>query len=354
MRKAEVAIIGFSGCGKTTAFNALTGQRLPVGEFVGQPRVERGVFMLPDERLVALARLEASPKAVPFHSGVLDVTGLIGAEGQKAAVSDELLNSVRNADVMLLVVRAFETPGHPGGAAGPLAELASLSDELRLRDLALLDGRARRIEAQLKKPLPNRDELAAELELCRRLSRLIERAEKIDAGALSDEEQRTLRGFQLFSLKPRVVLVNTASDTEHPLNCQDMRKVVFPVALEAELAGLEAADAAAMRAELGIRQPFAAVFAAALKDALAMVSFYTSNEKEARAWALKAGACALEAADVIHSDLAKGFIRVEVAAVDDIVRVGGLKEARKAGIFREHGRDYIVDDGDYLFVRFSK
>lgn len=354
MHKVEAALVGFPGSGKTVVFNGLTSQSRPVGEYLNQPHIEHGVFMLPDKRLEALARTEASPKVVPFHVEVLDVTGLIDQEGTHAAVSDELLNTARNADVVVLVVRAFEAPDHPGGPAAPEKELRTLLDELRFRDVALLEGRVERITAQVKKPIPNRDELEAEKDLCQRLLSKIENGDAIVISDLSEAERGILRGFQLFSLKPRVALINTSDETAHALDTGDCVKAVFPAALESELADLSPEEAAEMRKELGLTSSLGQELAGALRTSLEMIHFYTSNDKEARAWALKAGATALDAADVIHSDMARGFIRAEVGQVDEIVKAGGLKEARKANLLQQQGRDYTVRDGDYLFIRFSK
>ena len=354
MHKVEAALVGFPGSGKTVVFNGLTGQSLPVGKYLNLPHIEHGVFMLPDERLDALAKVEASPKVVPFHADVLDVTGLIDQEGSHAAVSDEVLNTIRNADVMVLVVRAFETPDHPGGPAVPEKELRTLVDELRFRDVALLEGRIERITAQVKKPIPNRDELEAEKDLCRNLLSKIESEDSINTSEYTEADQRILRGFQLFSLKPRVALINTSDETTHDLDTGDCEKAVFPAALEGELADLLPEEADDMRKELGLDSSLARELAKALRASLRMIHFYTSNEKEARTWALKAGSTALDAADVIHSDMAKGFIRAEVGQVDEIVQLGGLKEARKANILHQQGRDHEIRDGDYLLIRFSK
>ncbi|MBN1808163.1 MAG: redox-regulated ATPase YchF [Planctomycetes bacterium] len=355
MHRLEIALTGFPGSGKTTLWNALTGSSRPTGDYMGRPHVEKGVFLVPDGRLGEFGTAIKSKKTVPFHADVYDVTGLISMEGGRAAVSDELLSTVRHADLLVLVLRAFSSGGHPGGAPRPADELAALLEELHFRDINLLDNRVSRIEETVAKPVPNRDELKAESVLCRRLLQELESGGRPRPESLTGAERGMLKGYRLFSLMPLLVFVNTGSEAGiGALDTGGLSAVGYPAAMESELAGFGGEEEAAMRSELGLQADMAHVFAEGMKEALDLVYFYTGSEKEANAWALYNGDNALEAAGTIHSDIAQGFIRAEVTPVDAIIRHGGYSGAKKANATREEGREYVMLDGDVITVRFSR
>jgi hypothetical protein len=355
MHRLEIALIGFPGSGKTTLWNLLTGNTHPTGDYMGRGHVEMGVFMLPDDRLDRFCAVLSSKKKVPFHADVHDVAGLISMEGGRASVSDELLSTVRNADVIVLVLRAFASPGHPGGEHNPKKELDSLIDELHFRDINLLDSRIHKLEDTVKKAVPNRDELYEELELCRNLLPIVESGKRPDITSFNDAQRKKLNGYRLSSLANILVFLNTSAETTPgSFSAGDLPVAAYPAALEAELAGFEGADEAAMRKDLGLETSLAKVFTLGLRQALGLIFFYTGSEKECNAWALRNGDNALEAASTIHSDIAKGFIRAEVTPVDAIIQHGGAQAAKKANAMHEEGKGYVVKDGDYFNVRFSK
>jgi len=355
MHRLEIALIGFPGSGKTTLWNLLTGNSRPTGDYMGRGHVEMGVFMLPDDRLGRLATTLSSKRQVPFHADIYDITGLISIEGGRAAVSDELLSTVRNADVIVFVLRAFKSPGHPGGEPNPKKELDSLVDELHFRDVNLLDTRIHKIEDTVKKAVPNRDELYEELDLCKKLQPIVESGKRPDPASFNDTQRKKLGGYRLSSLAKILVFLNTSAETSPgSFSARDLPVVAYPAALEAELAGFEGADEAAMRKDLGLEVPLAKVVSAGLRQALDLIFFFTGSEKESNVWALRNGDTALDAADTIHSDIAKGFIRAEVTPVDAIIKHGGTQAAKKANTMREEGKGYIVKDGDYFNIRFSK
>ncbi len=351
----KLGIVGFPGSGKTTLFDLLTGAG------AGTRRLARGalhvgVARVPDERVTRLAAL-FSPQRVVFAT--VDVVDLAGFEpGQRGGLE---VGELRNADALLHVVRGFESPAQ---AAPPDAAraAASLEEELVLADLEVLERRLEKLEKGLKRKATDAEQ--REQALLARLRGPLADGVPLRAQPVSADEERLLRGFQFLSLKPILHCLNLA-EADVPRRearlgalaevARRPRTAVgwISAVLEAEVAALPLAEQAAFLEPLGLHEP---ALHRVIRDAYALLglaSFFTVGEDEVRAWTIPAGATALEAAAVVHSDIARGFIRAEVIGWAELLEVGSLAEARRRGILRLEGKEYPVKDGDICHFRFN-
>lgn len=325
----DIGLVGARTSGKSTLFTALTRTGAAGG------RANQAVVAVPDPRLDVLARLQGSPKTVPAQVRFIDVPG---------GLAPQALAALRATDALALVLRTF------GPAAEPLKELADITTELILADLALLEGALesarRRMKGQRKEG--GIDELIPLEQAHAALS-----AETLLREAIAgDEDLKALRALSPLTLKPWIVIANLEEGALLPEDLPDGTVGVW-AEIEAETAGMPPQEASELLEEFGVAEPGLDAVVAACYRALDLVTFLTFNETEARAWEVHRGATAPEAAGVIHGDLQRGFIRAEVVAFDDLVRAGGWEAARAGGTMRVEGREYEVREGDVLHVRFA-
>lgn len=347
----RMGIVGFVSSGKSTLFQLLTGAK-PDHSAVHSGQV--GVAAIPDPRLAVLTAMYQPAKVTPATLELVDTPGLDPRGGHE---NPQVLSIMRAADGLMVVLGRYL-----GGDVGD--ELRRLNDELTFADLALLTGRVEKLEANLKKPRPEKEREATELEL----SRLRQIIAAIESGksiaGMPSADLDAIRGYQLFLVKPRFVVINVTEmelGAESPPwaalrdRCQAEGGVsVLSARLELELNELSPDDRAAFMADLGVNELARDHLLTGLsRGTMGQISFLTAGPKEVRGWPVRAGANAVEAAGKIHSDLARGFIRAEVVHFDDLVRVGSEKEAKKHNLYRLEGKDYIVKDGDVLLIRFS-
>jgi ribosome-binding ATPase YchF (GTP1/OBG family) len=304
----EVGIVGLPRAGKTTLFNALT----RAGAAIHEVKPHVGMAPIADRRLAELARIESSAKSTPAAIRVQDVPGTGSA----------LLGNLRRVDALLCVV-----DGYSGVAADPARDLEQLRLELLVADHEHVESRLARVRAQAKSGDPKLRAEAVELEAL---------LAHLDAGgSLADFDGVVPGELEPLTTKPAVVLENGPGGID--------------LALESELAELPEEDAAEFRdgpsaLEEVVRR---------LKDALDLIAFFTGGEKESRAWTLRRGKSALDAAAEIHTDIARGFIRCEVIRLADFIECGSRAEAARRGLQRLEGKDYVVEDGDVLNIRFA-
>jgi ribosome-binding ATPase YchF (GTP1/OBG family) len=301
----EVGIVGLPGAGKTTLFTALT--KAGGGEY-GTTTV--GMAHVADERLDALARVVSAKKVTPASIRVQDVPG----------TGPALLGALRQVDALLVVLDGFSTEADPAG------DLEALQLELLVADRDQVERRLDRVEKQAKSGDPK---LRAEVEELRKVL-----AHADAGGSLADYPGTLPEGLEPLTTKPVIAVENGAGGVD--------------LALEAELAELPEDEAAAFR-DGGVSALEEIV--RRLRDALDLVTFFTAGEKETRAWTLRNGQSALDAAGTIHSDIARGFIRCELIGWRELVEAGGYSEARERGLTRTEGRDYVVRDGDVITIR---
>jgi GTP-binding protein YchF len=366
----QTAIVGLARSGKTTVFNTLTRGHAETGGF-GGVQLNVGVVKVPDERLTKLADIFKPKKIVHADVTYVDLPapppsteGHIGTEELPA----EHLARLREADALVHVVRAFDDPSvpHPDGTVDPRRDLEQLDLEFMLADLALVDRRLERLATS------GRHGSAAEREANEREEVVLKRLkEALAAGTpirdveLDVDEEKAIRGFRFLTQKPVLVLLNigeadlprvdalvsqvgAAYDHRHALVDALSAKI------EMELGELEPDEARVFMDELGLRESGLNRVIARSYELLGLISFLTAGPDEVRAWPVPDGSTAVDAAGTIHTDLARGFIRAETVAYDDLVTLGSTAEARKAGRLRSEGKTYRVRDGDVLEILFSR
>ena len=361
------AITGLPFVGKTTLFDLLTGQRLPTGTFAGaEAETNVGVAKVPDERLDRLVPL-FRPKKITHAEITYRDLGL--AKGGGEGLSAKKLGDLRTSDALLHVVRAFRDPSvpHPEGSVDPGRDLATLELELVIADHSVVERRLERIEPEIRGARPGGEREAKERErdLLRRCLEALDAERPLRDLELDAEEEKVLRGYRFLTQMPQLVVVNVdEADVRDPARVltplreaasrhRDTGVVHVCAKLEAEMADLDPQEAAAFREEAGLREPALDRIVRATYALLGLVSFFTVGPDECRAWTVRKGATAQQAAGEIHSDLERGFIRAEVVRWDDLLRAGGEAEAKKQALVKTMGREYPVEDGDVLHVLFS-
>ncbi len=354
----DLGIIGLPASGKTTLWRALTGGAAAGGS--GRLEAAIGVVRVPDERVERLAEMHESKKVTHAEIRWFDYpVAAVASRGAEAS----MLGEMARMDALAPVVAAF---GGGEGLADARRDLETLELELTFADLALIERRRGRIEPEIRSMrAAERGPLEAELELLERATEQLEEGVGLRAQQLTDAERKRLSGYQLLTRRPLLVVVNIGEDdvggaeaieaefAQH-LDASGVTVVALCAQLEAEVAALDADEAAEFRAELGL--PPVSPVDRLVREAYALLgvhSFLTGGRPEARAWTLPVGGTALDAAGRIHSDIERGFIRAEVARFDELMEAGSLAELRKQGRLRTEGRDYVVEDGDVIEVLFN-
>jgi GTP-binding protein YchF len=358
----KIAIIGLPNSGKTTVFNALTrGTAETTAYASGQLEPNLATVKVPDERLAVLARMFNPKKVTPADVQYVDVGGLSGSSRQGPGLSPALLNYIGGADALLHVARAFEDDDvpHPSGSVDLARDVADVDLELIFSDLAIVERRLARLNAEIgKMSARDREVRIAERDALERVRAALAAETPVRDLELSEEEEKLLRGYQFLSAKPLLLVLNIGEGqiNSPPAFIYPHRRaqvVAFCAKIEAELAQLDDDDAQAFMQDLGISAPARDRVIAASYELLGLVSFLTAGPDEVRAWTIRRGTPAVEAAGAIHSDIQRGFIRAEVVAYDDLVRAGSMAEARKQGTVRMEGKTYIVQDGDVCHFLFN-
>lgn len=358
----KLGIIGLPQSGKTTIFNALTRGDKPVGgaRQVGRFEVQSGVVAVPDARVDALSKLYNPRKTIFAQVVYADIAGLEGEGGkEKSGFSGQLLNQLTTMEGFLHVVRAFENPTvpHPSGSVNPARDLAAVDGELLLNDLLAVERKLERLNEDGRKGIIKDKGLhGQELALFTKLKDALTADQPLRALTLSAAEERLLASHQLLTRKPMLVVFNVGDEEASGLPGQasaGAQVVALKGKLEMELAQLPPEDAALFMQEYGIQELGLNRVIQISYDLLGLQSFFTVGEDEVRAWTTHRGATAPEAAGEIHTDLQEGFIRAEVFSYADLMALGSVAELKAKGRFRLEGKDYLVQDGDILNIRFS-
>jgi hypothetical protein len=351
----KLGIIGLPQAGKTTLFNALTGSDRPVAMSGGRIETHTEVVDVPDERLLRLADLFKSKKIVLAQISFADIAG-IGSGESGQGLSAQLLNVLSGMDGLLLVLRAFEDDAvpHPAGGVDAARDLGAMQDELLLNDLIIVERRAQKLAETRGKGGGDIPKLDKEIALLARLQDWLGENKFLRTLELSGDEVTSVAGLGLLTLKPLLIVLNLGEAQSAPaLPDTGSPQLSIQGKLEMELAQLPAADAAEFLKEYGLDEPGAQRVIRAAYDLMNTQTFYTVGEPEAHAWMLEQGASALEAAGTIHSDIARGFIRAEIVAADELLELGGMPAARDKGRLRLEGKEYTMRDGDIINVRFN-
>lgn len=360
----DLGLIGLGLAGKTALFSALTrGHAHTAGFAATEPSI--GVVKIPDERLDKCSALIQARKVTHAEVRFLDFPGALSVRGEGPAAT--LLAALSQCDALVHVVRAFhdESVPHPDGSVDPLRDVGAVQLELTFADIAVLQRRFEKLEVQVRSARPGEREAGErEMALVQRLREGLEREEPLRAQELSADDRKAISGFQLLSVKPQLVVINIdeaevarAWEIERDLSAQigeaGVQVLALCARLERELAELPDEEAAEFRTDLGLAESGIDRVLGASNEALGLITFLTIGEQEGRAWPLAAGSSALEAAAKIHSDIARGFIRAEVIGWAELLECGSYAEARKRGLLRTEGKQYIVQDGDVLHVLFN-
>jgi len=360
----NIGIIGLAKSGKTTIFNALTKGKVDTRSYIQEglaPHI--GIAKVPEPRLKTLADMLHPKRIVPAEATYID----IGASVKDKPISSQFLTQLSTVDALINVARAFsdESIPHIEGSIDVDRDIATMNLELAFSDLAIIERRLERIGVSLKgaKP-PERQGLLHEQEMVMKIKADLEKDVPIRELSLTTDEARTMANYQFLTAKPLLIVVNIgeeqlsqAASLEAELNSHYSRPkcriITLCGKLEMELAQLDNSAAEELRAEFGLREPGLDRIIKLSYELLGLISFFTIASAEVKAWSIPSGTNAHKAAGKIHSDMERGFIRAEVISYDDLVKCGSLSEARKKGLLRLEGKNYIVQDGDVITFLFN-
>ena len=341
----KIGLVGYQGSGKSSVFELLTGTKPdPSKSHSGQI----GMAVLPDPRFDGLVKHYNPKKISPAKIELFDTPGLSREHGES---NNQRISVVREANALVHVIGAYA-----GGDA--VADARNFEDDLMLADLQVLQNRIERLEMSVKKNRPDREQSAEELLLVKPIEEQLHSGKLLRHVEFSADQEKVTRSFSLLTRKPQLILLNTADATVDEavvkqLTDSGYRVVAAPLGLELEVQALEESERAAFAADFGLKDPSRDRVLRAIFDATEQITFYTSDEKEVRAWLLRRGLSALDAAGTIHSDLARGFIRAEIMAVDDLLRLGSEREVKAANLHHTVGKDHVMRDGDEIVIKFS-
>jgi hypothetical protein len=354
----RVALVGLPQSGKSTLFAAVAeagGSHVDLSR-PDQPHL--AVVKVPDERVDWLAELYQPKKTTLAELEFVDLPGfdLRDEAGRKAAKMH--WSAMRQADMIVMVLRAFEDPSVPAyrNRVDPEADLEELASEMLFADLEQVTNRVEKLEVAVKKPSPRREEQAKELELMVKLKEALENEKPISSVVSGEAEDKQIRSFAFLSQKPTLVVRNVGEDQADQAGedrMGELPRITLSAKIEQEIAQLDAEERAEFMADLGIGVSARDRLIRACYDRLKLLSFLTCGEDECRAWTIPAGTDAVTAAGEIHSDIARGFIRAETVAFDDLKEAGDMKGAKAAGKIRLEGKTYEIADGDVINFRFN-
>ncbi len=351
----RIAFVGPPQSGKTTLFRAVTGQTAPppvMGEHLA-------VVKVPDERLLWLEKLYKPRKRVEATIECLDVPGFSHETPARQAEFRKSLPSIRKCEALVAVVRAFDNPAVPAyrDRIDAEADLAELLTELIFCDLETVTVRVERIEKSLKKPTRHHEQEKRELELMLRCQAELEAGRPLAGAIRGEEDRKALASYAFLTELPLIVVVNVNEDRASappPLQAAHARATIALCAeTEEQIAELEPADRAAFLGDLGVQEPARDRLIRCCYQAVGLISFLTVGEDEVRAWPIREGTEAVEAAGKIHTDIARGFIKAETVAYEDLRAAGDMKAARATGKVRLEGKNYVVRDGDIINFKFN-
>lgn len=340
----KIGLVGYQGSGKSTLFEWLTGVRPdPAQAHTSQT----AMAAVPDDRIAALCKIYNPKKITQASLEIVDTPGLSRDHEGNAS----RLAHIREVGCLVLVVAAFS-------GSDPLDDLRSFEEDLLLADMEILSGRIEKLRELVKKPRPSREQDMAELALLEPLLADLEQSRALRERNFSDEEKKAVSSFRLLTQKPKLIVINLADDEDQPdtfaAKLGDQRSFAARIGLEVELLRMTPEERAEFEQELGFEGGSRRdELLRTMMDVSGQMLYFTAGDKEVRSWMLERGGTALDAAANIHTDLARGFIRAETMKAEDLIRLGSEREIKANNLMRQEPKDYVVQDGDVLHIRFS-
>ena len=349
----QIGIIGLPQSGKTTIFHALAGGEKATSAYSsGRLDIHTAITSVPDPRVDILSRMFKPRKTIYAKVTYADIAGLDKGISKKG-LPGPFINQLGQLDAFVLVIRAFDDPAVPhDGPIDPAADLAILDTEFLLNDMGAVERRCDKIVESIGKGGKDRDLALKEKGLFDKLKACLDQEKPLRDLELTPDELQMTRGYGFLSIKPRLIIVNIGDEGAAPA-IEYAHGVALRGRLEREIAELSPEDAPLFMEEYGITELSRSKVIGLSYDLLGLHSFFTVGEDEVRAWTIKRGATAVEAAGEIHTDLAKGFIRAEVIGYQELIDLGGLNEAKHKGRLRLEGKEYLVKDGDIVHIRHN-
>jgi ribosome-binding ATPase YchF (GTP1/OBG family) len=304
--------------------------------------------VLPDARFDGLVKHFNPKKITPAKIELFDTPGLSRDHGES---NNQRISVVREANALVHVIGAYA-----GG--DPVADARTFEEDLVLADLQVLQNRIERLEVSIKKNRPDKEPSQEELLLIKPIEELLQSGANLRQAIFSAEQEKATKSFSLLSRKPQLILLNTADASVDDAVVEKLKGagylvVAAPLGIELEVQALDESERAAFAADFGLKEPSRNRVLRAIFEATEQITFFTSDEKEVRAWLLRRGLTALDAAGTIHTDLARGFIRAEIMAVDDLLRLGSEREVKAANLYHTVGKDHVMRDGDEIVIRVN-